>query len=226
MVENRIIVIGDIHGCSKTFARMLWDVLKIRKSDKIILLGDYIDRGPNPKEVVDIIINLIDKGYEIIPLMGNHESLMLNSENSTGELLNWLQNNADTTLKSFKIRRFDDLDEKYKSFFNNLRYYYILDNFVTVHAGLNFDIDNPFSDSNSMVWLRYYDTKREKIGGRRLIVGHTPGTLATIQQSLKTDNILIDGGCVYSNQYSKFGYLVALEINSMELFAQRNIEPE
>ena len=58
-MTQRNLVIGDIHGCLKTFHKLIFDLLKIKKSDFVYLLGDYIDRGPNSKGVVDTILDLI-----------------------------------------------------------------------------------------------------------------------------------------------------------------------
>lgn len=59
---KRIIAIGDIHGCSKTFKTLLHKGLKIKKHDEIFCLGDFIDRGPDSKGVIDLILELRKKG--------------------------------------------------------------------------------------------------------------------------------------------------------------------
>ena len=75
----RIFAIGDIHGCSNTFKRLLLDKIKIRKSDIIYCLGDYIDRGIDSKGVIDFILELRAEGYTIYTLRGNHEQMMLDA---------------------------------------------------------------------------------------------------------------------------------------------------
>ena len=70
-------VISDIHGCFITFKQLVEEVIKLNKSDQLCLLGDYVDRGPSTQAVLDYIIELIELGYNIFPLRGNHENDLL-----------------------------------------------------------------------------------------------------------------------------------------------------
>ncbi len=78
-MNQRLIAIGDIHGCIDPFCELVEKKIRIRKEDRIILLGDYIDRGSHSREVIDYILDLRAQGYDIIALTGNHESMMLDS---------------------------------------------------------------------------------------------------------------------------------------------------
>ena len=202
---------------------MVDHVLSITPNDTVYLLGDLIDRGPSSKEVIDKILELQSLGYKIKPIMGNHERLLLDSMISNDSHEDWFKNAGKRTLKSFGAKDVFDIKPKYIRFFSNLPYFEILDDYVIVHGGLNFEIDNPLEDTDSMVWMRNRKTDKEKIGGRKVIAGHTPLSLPMIKLSLITDYILLDGGCVY-NGNPNFGKLVALELNSMELFYLENME--
>jgi serine/threonine protein phosphatase 1 len=220
----RIFVIGDIHGCAQTFWELLFEKLRINNTDIIYLLGDYIDRGPKSKEVIDIILKLKKKGYLLYPLMGNHEKLLLNSSSSRESLKHWILRGGKPTLKSFGVSTASKIEKKYIRFFKTLPYYYKTEKYILVHGGLNFDIPNPLKDKESMVWIRNNYVDRDKIKGRKLIVGHKPKTLNQIKKSLKNDNIMLDGGCVYKTRYKSMGNLCALELNSMKLYYQKNID--
>jgi serine/threonine protein phosphatase 1 len=74
---HRRFAVGDIHGCSKTLKKMMEDVLLLEHEDMLFLMGDYIDRGPDSKGVLDYILQLLESGYDIRPLLGNHEEMML-----------------------------------------------------------------------------------------------------------------------------------------------------
>ena len=76
---SRVIAIGDVHGCSTTFRKMVLEEINVQKSDVVYCLGDYIDRGPDSKGVVDFIMELRAKGYTLHTLRGNHEQLMMDS---------------------------------------------------------------------------------------------------------------------------------------------------
>lgn len=220
-MKSRTFVFGDIHGCYLTF-RTLFELCEIEKTDKVYLLGDYIDRGPSSKEVLDFIFELQDGGFQIFPLRGNHEQMLLDSFHSVEIQYLWQKNNGgNRTLKSFGVQNVAEIPSKYIDWLKDLRYYYDLRKFVIVHAGLNFHRDNPFEDKNAMIWTRdrYYDkTKLNK----KIIIGHTPTQLDKIQKSLNENIIFLDGGCVYFDN-PELGNLCALELSEMKLFSQEYI---
>jgi serine/threonine protein phosphatase 1 len=220
----RRFVIGDVHGCFKTFDFMLFNELKITKDDEIYLLGDYIDRGPCSKEVIDLIISLQEQHYNIFPIRGNHEEMLISSLKSFNHFEQWIHNGAKHTLKSFGISHTTEFELKYLEFFFELPYYYELKDFIIVHGGLNFSIEDPFTDLTSMVWLRnpYVDLKKTK--GKRIIVGHTPVHLEIIKASLGIGQIYLDGGCVYAKKYEGLGWLAALELNSFKIHSVYNMD--
>jgi serine/threonine protein phosphatase 1 len=221
---NRRFVIGDIHGCSKTLKKLLFETCKVQKEDSIYFLGDYIDRGPNSKKVIDRILKMKKQGYNVYPVLGNHEVLLLDSANFVQNHIVWFRNGAKSTLKSFGINYAHEFKSKYIDFFRSLPHYYLLDDYIIVHGGLNFSADNPLEDKESMVWIRDNFVDTNKIGGRKLVCGHTPTPIDLIIKSLQSDKIMLDGGCVYYGRHPGLGYLVALELNSMQLFFHRNID--
>lgn len=222
----RTFVIGDIHGCFFSLNRLLFDICNITKRDRIILLGDYIDRGPFIKETIDFIINLIDTGYNIVPIRGNHEQYLIDSLNNPKMLVNWMKNGGESTLNSFMVMNPLFLDDQYINFFENTKYYHLEQDFVCVHAGLNFAIEDPFLDKKAILNQRISSVVPQKIQGKRLIVGHTPKSIQDITLSLQTDTIRLDGGCVYHKKIKTLGNLVALELNEMQIFYTQNIEEE
>src|SRR5580765_70608 len=106
---SRTFAIGDIHGCAVTLEKLLFDELHITKGDELCFLGDYIDRGPRSKEVVDLIIKLSADGHRVHSLRGNHEQLFSDSEKSFDHFNNWLANGGTQTLDSFGVIRFSEL---------------------------------------------------------------------------------------------------------------------
>jgi serine/threonine protein phosphatase 1 len=220
---TRIFVIGDIHGCCNTFKKLLLEKLAIQKSDEIYCIGDYVDRGNDSKGVIDFIINLRTKGYEINTLRGNHEQMMLDSTIDQERLYLWLQNGGVETLKSFGISSVNELSHKYLTFLKQTKFFIATDKYIFVHAGLNFRIENPFTDKEAMLWTRdeYFD--KSKINNRIIIHGHTPIPLETLIKRLNPDKINIDGGCVY-NYLSGFGNLIALSLPGIKLIPIKNID--
>lgn len=222
-MKPRTITIGDIHGCIKTFEKML-ETIELQKEDRLILLGDYIDRGPDSKAVVDLILALRDDSYDIITLMGNHEKMLLDSIENEAGLLNWKVNGAQSTLKSFGISKTEHLESKYIDFFKALQYYYLNDDYIFVHAGLNYSDDNPFEDKYSMLWTREKRVDLEKTDGRKVIVGHTPTQLERIKKSLDSNLLFLDGGCVYAGWSYGLGFLCAYDTTNKKFFSLESLD--
>jgi serine/threonine protein phosphatase 1 len=222
--KSKQYVIGDVHGCLLTLESLLFKKCKIKKDDEIYFLGDYIDRGKRIKQTLDFLISLKEQKYKVHFLLGNHEDAFLSALNDYNYFENWKKIGGADTLKSFKINYPPEIPTKYLDFFASCKPFFLLDKFVLTHGGLNTKIDDPFSDYYSMLWTRAEKINKKKIGNRKLIVGHTPKSLQNIKESLKKNIIYLDGGCVYKDYNPNFGNLVALEINSMELFIQKYID--
>lgn len=219
---ERIFAIGDIHGCRKTFEKLLIEKIEIKKEDSIYCIGDYIDRGEDSKGVIDLILELRDKGYPIFTLRGNHEQMMLDARTDKRALSLWLDNGGKKTMKSFGIKSLDNLPAGYFSFLNETEFYLQKGNYIFVHAGLNFKNENLFEDKEAMLWERDFYPQQPALQNRLLIHGHTPIPLTFILQQ-KGNCINIDGGCVYRNR-TNFGNLVAINLSDMEYLFEQNCE--
>jgi serine/threonine protein phosphatase 1 len=220
---GRIFAIGDIHGCSKTFKRLLLDIIKIQKSDKIYCVGDYIDRGNDSKGVIDFILKLRGKGYQIHTLRGNHEQLIMDSVQSESKYNHWIKNGGDKTLSSFGISSYNELKPVYKTFLKRTKFFIKSGKYIFVHAGLNFEIANPFEDKLAMLWIRDFPIDQRKLGNSIIIHGHTPKPLDFIMKQQTKSEVNIDGGCVFKDKEG-FGNLIALNITEGKLITAKNDE--
>ncbi|HEY4788168.1 MAG TPA: metallophosphoesterase family protein [Bacteroidales bacterium] len=218
-MNHRLIAIGDIHGCFDALKSLIEHKIGLTKNDRLVLLGDYIDRGKQSKEVVDFIIDLQQKGFDIVPLMGNHEAMLLVVLENENYLPLWIQNGGNETLLCFGLHSLKNLDPKYVAFFKGLRLFYSYHNLLFVHAGFNDACDNPFEDEYQMLWTRNEVYTHPLLKGKTIIHGHTPITIAQCQQliALRKQIINIDTGCVYP--YKGYGCLTALEPDSYTLFS-------
>jgi serine/threonine protein phosphatase 1 len=222
-MTTRHFVIPDIHGCDETFRALLENVIRLQPTDMLYLLGDLIDRGPRSKGVLDSILRLRREGFAVHVLCGNHEEMLLRSRDSMVSFELWMANGGKTTLNSFNVESADEIPYHYRNFLVSLPRYIVLKDFILVHACMNFDIPDPFADPEAMLWTRSCKVKKEQIGGRRLVCGHTPVSRDAVRESMTTDRIMLDNGCVY-NGNARLGTLAALELNSMSLYFQENIE--
>jgi len=232
-------VIPDIHGNNETLRALIEEKIKPSRNDTIYFLGDYIDRGPDSKDVIDYIIEFQKDDYKIRTLRGNHEDYLLrtfDNENVRKNILGityqnnlkneWFKFGGKETLKSFGVSDVHDIPPMYIDWMRGLEYFIQLDHFILVHAGLNFNIDDPFADKESMLWIKGFKADPVKIGHRKIIHGHVPVSLDFIKM-LKTSNkhnyIDLDNG-IYMPQKTGFGNLVALDLTTMELMVQPNID--
>ncbi|HJW27778.1 MAG TPA: metallophosphoesterase family protein [Saprospiraceae bacterium] len=220
---ERIFVVGDIHGCSRTFRKLVLEEINLQRTDELYCLGDYVDRGPDSKGVIDFILDLQADGYSVKTLRGNHDQMMMESGQDNEHFLHWARNGGLQTLDSFGIQNYSQLESKYKTFFYETAYYYEVGKYILVHAGLNFHADDPFADTESMMWIRGFKVNDQKLGDRIIVHGHTPIPLNVILTQRGENIIDIDGGCVYT-RFEGMGHLVALDLVAEEFIAVPNVE--
>ena len=229
-------VIPDIHGCVETLKTLIEFQIKPNKNDHLIFVGDYIDRGPDSKGVIDYIMELQQNDYKITALKGNHEDYCIKAweddrnkksflgfTSKSSVQKEWEKFGGKQTMESFGVIRAKDIPKRYIDWMKNLEYYIVLDDFVVVHAGLNFKVDDPFKDKRAMLWSRDYKIEPEKIGNRRVIHGHLPVNLEFIDMVINNKDsywfIDIDNG-IYFTRKAGYGNLVALNVNNMEYTIQ------
>jgi len=229
--------IGDIHGYARTFETVMLKI-KPQPGDRVILLGDLVDRGPDVKGVFDSILNYQAKGIEIFCIRGNHDDLMyksmLEEQESQGFLRfikrdytkkSWLNMGGDTTMKSFGARKMIDIDTKYYEFIESMYHYLEDENHFYVHAGFDFSKEKPFEDIQAMMWIRDFKANKELIQGKKIVHGHTPLDLEFIKSVIENpdrdDFIALDNGISITNVVGK-GALLAFETKSKTLLVQAN----
>jgi serine/threonine protein phosphatase 1 len=222
-MKPRSFVIGDIHGCAATLKRLVDNILFPAADDSIYLLGDLIDRGADTRGVLDFIFELHQRGVSVSSVCGNHEEMFLQACHDPSQQGMWLANGGLATLESFQADGPGDIPHHYREFLGSLAHYILLKDFVIVHAGLNFEPSSPFEDTTAMLWTRSPYVDSQRIGGRRLICGHTPVSRSQLEASLESSKIMLDNGCVFGRKPG-FGSLAALELGSMTVYYQDNIE--
>ena len=228
---KRQIAIGDIHGCLDTFEALL-ETIKLTQSDELILLGDYVDRGWNSKGVIDKITTLQKEGHNVIPLKGNHEQMLIDCY---AEMLEKSYKNLGDSrlLDSFGIKNLKDIPIEYIDFCKKLPLLHLANDYILVHAGLNFKHKNPLEDKYSLIWVRYWYDRINKdwLGNRIIIHGHTPQSKTETEEqfrNIKHQQVLnLDCGAFSSKNKAKGrGYLCAFDMTNEKLYFQENIEDD
>lgn len=230
-------IIPDIHGCAKTVQTLLENILLVTKDDQLYFLGDYIDRGPDGKGVIDYLIRLRQEGYQVHCIKGNHEDLCVKAYEADQkkkflgakhpEQKEWEAVGAKTTLESFGVKHPREIPKSYIDWMNQCEPYIELDNYILVHAGMNFKSDKPFEDTRSMMWTRSFKVDFAKSHGKKIIHGHIPVDynfmLLVIESNDNYDFIALDNG-VYVTDKAGMGNLMAYNPDTKQLLAQSNMD--
>jgi len=98
-LSGRILAIGDIHGCM-TALEVLLQSIDLQPDDTLVTLGDYVDRGPDTRRVLDRLIALSRTHY-LVALRGNHEHMMLEARLDSRAAVAWLENGGREALDSY-----------------------------------------------------------------------------------------------------------------------------
>ncbi len=128
----RQLAIGDIHGCL-TALQVLDQELAFGDGDTVVTLGDYVDRGPDSRGVIDFLLD-IRKRCRLVALRGNHEIMMMRARDDRSSLLNWIACGGDTTLDSYGAAGFQDVPEFHWEFMADTIRYHIAEHDFFVHA--------------------------------------------------------------------------------------------
>ncbi len=227
----RKIAISDLHGCRKTFLALL-DKIAFSQNDHLYLLGDYVDRGLDSKGVIDHIWALQAAGYAVTCLRGNHEDLVLTAQISTEGLDRWLVTDARRTMESFGVSRISSIPKEYLDFMRNLPHWLEVDEYILVHAGLDFELTDPLSRPDKMMWIRHWHDRirYDWLDGRIIVHGHTPVKRDNIELMLRHLDqqryLDIDAGCVFWNFPVRegYGHLCAFDMTNRTLTFQEAVE--
>jgi len=195
---DRIFAIGDIHGCLDKLKSLIARVPIDGDRDTLVFIGDYIDRGPDSKEVVECVLDLRRQINRVICLMGNHEDMLLNYVLHHKDGAMYLSNGGEATAASYGYRhtlrgQTIDIPLHHMEFFTTLLPYYETEEFIFVHAGLRPGIPLREQSTHDMLWIRHEFMLSDWNFGKTVVFGHTPRDVPI----LEADKIGIDTGAVY-----------------------------
>lgn len=231
--RGRRFAIGDIHGCSQTFRKMVEETLMITLDDHLYLLGDYIDKGPDSSGVLDYIIQLKNKGYQVHGIRGNHEAnLMETWQEYSPRMFRFFVEKINKSKDL--LTNEGDIKPAYLNFMKALPYYIELDDYYLVHAGFDFRKENFLLQYDPMLRLRGRATippNCEILQGKTILHGHEVFYLEDIIACINQRSMVIplDNGCVYTKKhkrldYTRTGRLCAFNLDTFGLIAIDNID--
>jgi serine/threonine protein phosphatase 1 len=205
---TKFFAIGDIHGCYTALERLLGLLPISWGRDYLVFLGDYINRGPSPARVVEIILELKNAYPEkVIALKGNHEKMFEDYLSGIDREI-FILNGGESTLLDYTKEGVFSMPPDHQEFFKGLYHFFETPDYFFVHGGVN--PEKPFSEQEEedLLWIRgkfhYAPVKFKKT----VIFGHTPFS----EPFVREDRIGIDTGCVYG------GKLTAVELPDLRFF--------
>jgi serine/threonine protein phosphatase 1 len=226
----RIYAVSDIHGCAKLLANVFAAVdLHLSRAEPVrgalhVFLGDYIDRGPDSCQTIDMLIDR-SRRHECIFLKGNHEALLLDILGEAGGLETWKYYGGFQTLISYGIappmkpdpdeqkqlvsELVDKIPDSHRRFFDNLRPSFSCGDFFFSHAGVRPGVSLRRQREEDLLWIRDEFLESERDFGKFVVHGHTP----VPSPDIRSNRINIDTGAYAT------GVLTLLIIEGERMFA-------
>lgn len=208
--DGRLIAIGDIHGCVDALEALL-EALQLGQNDALITLGDYVDRGPDSRQVLDLLIELYD-AKRVIPLRGNHELMMMRARDSQADERFWRNYGGDEALASYATKerpgRLSDVPQRHWQFMaTDCCDYVQTEDHIFVHAGVNKVLPLDEQIEEDLFWQLLAD-RGPHCSGKTVICGHTTQHSGMPRNLGHT--ICIDTGAYCG------GWLTALDVRSLD----------
>jgi serine/threonine protein phosphatase 1 len=171
----RTLAVGDIHGCSAALDALL-AVVQPTPADLLVFLGDYVDRGPDSRGVIDRLIAL-KQTHRVVCLRGNHELMMVEARRNPSELRNWLSVGGVQTMNSYAQAgwkaSFDQVPPEHWEFLEDgLFDFFEIDTHVFVHATL--EPTTPLSEQDDMyLFWEFVNAPVRHVSGKVMVCGHS-----------------------------------------------------
>lgn len=169
----RTIAIGDIHGCLAALDAVL-AAINPKPDDTIVTLGDYVDRGPNSKGVIDRLLDLEQK-TNLVPLRGNHEDMLLEVISGSIPPYSWLNHGGVDTMDSYGfVGDLNCIPKQHLDFFDRMANYFENETHFCVHANYDEELSLDEQPLDLLRWTKISQyLPGPHISGKRAVVGHT-----------------------------------------------------
>ncbi|MBW1689665.1 MAG: serine/threonine protein phosphatase [Deltaproteobacteria bacterium] len=199
MSIEKTFIIGDIHGCLGMLKRLIDDIQWEPSKDRLIFIGDYIDRGEDSRGVIEFVSALTKDAQSVQCLIGNHEQMLFDYL-SGEDTQTYILNGGGATLMSYNRARHSKEDPlippPHLEFLSSLVPMVELDDYYIVHAGFRPHVPIQEQTLFDMLWIRNEFLLSEYDFGKVVIFGHTPFNNPVVMKN----KMGIDTGAVYGNQ--------------------------
>lgn len=192
--QGRLLAIGDIHGCLRQLEELLGRVAPTDR-DRVVFLGDYVDRGPDSAGVIDCLIEFGRTFPATVFLRGNHEQMFTDYLEGRDPAA-FLLNGGLQTLGSYHDRGLWPIPRGHRDFLADLVDSYQVDDCIFVHAGLRPGVPLADQDPRDLLWIRREFIDSDYDWGKIVIYAHTP----LEEPFLSETRMGLDTGCVYGRR--------------------------
>lgn len=201
-----LFAIGDLHGCPNELDVLL-DAVAPGHADTVVFLGDYVDRGPAVRQLVNRLLRLRDEAFTSVFLRGNHEDMLLAHLGIGGHHGDvYLENGGGATLASYGIplgtpgrASLALLPAEHVEFFRACQLQHVAGPFLFVHAGIRPGVPLATQAEEDLLWIREEFFSQPHALPYTVVFGHTPTREARIELPYR---IGLDTGLVYGNKLS------------------------
>lgn len=171
-MPERVIAIGDIHGCADAFAAIL-KLIEPTQDDTLVVLGDCIDRGPGSRRVIELMLDADDR-CNLVPLFGNHEEMLLAAVDRPGTAISWLSCGGTDTLVSYGVASAQELPREHLLYIRTWKDYYEIDTHFFAHGSYNARVPLDRQEWGYERWQSLRDRMpKAHRNGKTAVVGHT-----------------------------------------------------
>ena len=205
---GRHLAIGDVHGCATSLGVLL-ECVNPLPDDVVVTLGDYVDRGPDSRGVIELLLGL-GKRCQHIALRGNHEIMLLDARQSQSWLRPWLEHGGTQTLASYGSS-FDDMPAEHLDFLEQtLLPFYECDTHFFVHANARDDVPLEQQPDAALYWQKFRNPKAH-MSGKIMVCGHTPQSSGL---PVRNEHAI----CIDTKAYADDGWLTCLDVGSGQIW--------
>ena len=200
---NITYAVGDIHGCLDQLKSLIEACRNHAdgREMRLVFLGDYIDRGPEPAGVVRFVFSMQSEAPEaVIALKGNHEAWALGVADGTAQGAVWLRNGGAATLRSYGATDVRDLPRAHLDWMRSLQLSYDDGRRLFVHAGVDPRRPLDAQREDDLLWIREPFLDDDRDYGRLIVHGHTP--LQSGVPELRSNRLNLDTAAVFGGRLS------------------------
>lgn len=170
---SQTFVIPDLHGRLDLLDGGLAEIAVRSKGEKdtIVTLGDYVDKGPTSRGVIERLLSGAGDRFELVTLKGNHDAMMVDALRDDSKMPDWLAKGGDAAMASYEDSA-SNVPQAHMQWLDRLRLFHADAHRLYVHAGVDPDVALERQSERTLLWKRYPRGYPEGFGHRHVVHGH------------------------------------------------------